>query len=309
MKTHLRITIIIGIIVLGYLKFYGETYIPTLGDTNTWKIVKQNGGFTTKTYHTNGTTTLIDSSMFNNDTIEFKNVYIDNYGMEAGYIRDDTIKKILYWTNDMVIKNLTLPVFILCDFSMQENDSIELYDFSIYDFTNLGFYNLDSIRFVSTQVGQKKIYYLSSKNLVDGIIEHPVWVEGVGPIGDLMHPGRSPIEHNFGAVSCAYRNDVQTYISQHAIDFGDCDIFTDIQDLLTNHLEVYPNPVKEILNICTYTNEINELFLYDNLGQNVLNKKIKGKGQINLKDLNAGLYYLKIFINEQPIIRKIIIEK
>lgn len=313
MNNNLRITIIIGIFVFGYFKFYGQTYIPTLGDTNSWKIVtgSVSSGFSTLTYFTDGTTTFIDTSWSNNDSIEFKNVYINYSSNQVGYIREDTNTKKLFWTNPIITKIYEMPAFVLCDFSLQVNDSIELFDFSALDITNLGYYNIDSIKFIPNQTGLKKTYYLSSKTLISGIIEHPVWIEGVGPIGDLMHPGRSPIEHDFGAISCAKRNDEQTYISQHAIDFGNCNIFVWVQVpiILVNYIEMYPNPTKDYVNICGNSNEIFDIFLYDNLGQLILNKKINGNDQINIKDFNAGLYYLKILDKEQPIIKKIIIEK
>ena len=198
---------------------------------------------------------------------------------------------------------------ILCDFSLQENDSIELFDFSIYDITNLGFYQLDSIRYLQTILGQKKYFYLSSKNLIDGHYEYPVWVEGVGPLGDLMHPGRSPKEQFFGSLSCSFKNSEQTFISQHAIDFGNCDIFVDIQELSLNTIDIFPNPSNEFINISIGDNLTNKVFLLNNLGQIIISKLINGTDKINIKKLKTGIYYLKIFTDKQPIIKKIIIEK
>jgi hypothetical protein len=60
----------------------------------------------------------------------------------------------------------------------------------------------------------------------------------------------------------------------------------------------YPNPVKE-----TFTIQLNEkatLYVFDNLGRNVLQKDLdQGTNTINFKNYSSGIYHIKIQTNDK----------
>ncbi len=69
----------------------------------------------------------------------------------------------------------------------------------------------------------------------------------------------------------------------------------------------FPNPVQKILNLKFDNNiTINSFYIYDQLGR--LRKRITAinNNKIDLSDLNSGIYYLRLNINNEPIIKKII---
>ena len=71
---------------------------------------------------------------------------------------------------------------------------------------------------------------------------------------------------------------------------------------------IYPNPVKDVLNI-SHTGNITNVSVFNLLGQKVLNKNFnESKVQINLSDLTIGTYLVKTTINNQIITSKIVKE-
>lgn len=73
-------------------------------------------------------------------------------------------------------------------------------------------------------------------------------------------------------------------------------------------LKVYPNPVlngKVYIN--TLHNEPKKVLIYDVLGTKVLETTILGK-ELNLADLDAGVYVLRVFEKDKVATRKLIVK-
>ena len=70
-------------------------------------------------------------------------------------------------------------------------------------------------------------------------------------------------------------------------------------------INIYPNPVKSILNIKT-DDKIKTVELYDEIGRKV--KNLSNKNVINLENLSKGIYYLKIQTEKSSPVEKIIKE-
>ncbi|AZA83049.1 serine protease [Chryseobacterium lactis] len=68
---------------------------------------------------------------------------------------------------------------------------------------------------------------------------------------------------------------------------------------------IFPNPVKNILNIAT-EHEVQTLEIYDNLGR--LIRKNKNQKTINIADFSKGVYYLKVQIKNKSYYEKFIRE-
>ena len=69
--------------------------------------------------------------------------------------------------------------------------------------------------------------------------------------------------------------------------------------------KIYPNPVKDVLHI--QTTGTATFLLTDQSGKILLTKTITNKGEMNVANLIAGLYYLKN--NETGKVQKIIISR
>ncbi len=71
-----------------------------------------------------------------------------------------------------------------------------------------------------------------------------------------------------------------------------------------NHITIYPNPANEFLNIETKGN-IKEIYLYNNIGQLLLTTFEKN---INLQNLQNGLYFIRILLKDGTIYTEKIIK-
>ena len=70
-------------------------------------------------------------------------------------------------------------------------------------------------------------------------------------------------------------------------------------------LSIYPNPTSDKVNIVS-NNQIDTIEVYDILGKQVM--LLKQTNEIDVSDLNSGIYLFKIWIGEQLQTRKIVVE-
>ena len=78
-----------------------------------------------------------------------------------------------------------------------------------------------------------------------------------------------------------------------------------LENIKKSTINIYPNPVKSILNIKT-DDKIKTIELYDEIGRKV--KNLSNSNVINLENLNKGIYYLKIQTEKSSSVEKIIKE-
>lgn len=67
-----------------------------------------------------------------------------------------------------------------------------------------------------------------------------------------------------------------------------------LNSLVTKDVKIYPNPVKDILNINFEEEVVGRLDIFDLSGRNVLNQKLNTINEIYLADLAAGMYLVKL---------------
>lgn len=79
-----------------------------------------------------------------------------------------------------------------------------------------------------------------------------------------------------------------------------------IGENVKNTVSVYPNPVKDILTIESDYSDVNEVQIVNTLGQLVKELTFEGQAEIDVKDLESGIYFVKILGNN--VVKKIIIE-
>lgn len=80
-----------------------------------------------------------------------------------------------------------------------------------------------------------------------------------------------------------------------------------IDDVFSSKFTVYPNPSSGIINIKT-DQKINKIEIYSTLGKRVFVKN-NSNSSVNIKNLKAGIYFLKIFSEMKVATKKIIIKK
>lgn len=79
-----------------------------------------------------------------------------------------------------------------------------------------------------------------------------------------------------------------------------------IGENVKNTVSVYPNPVKDILTIASDNDNLKEVQIVNTLGQVVKELTFEGRAIIDVKDLQSGIYFVKILGNN--IVKKIIVE-
>ncbi|WP_250434444.1 endonuclease [Hanstruepera flava] len=73
-----------------------------------------------------------------------------------------------------------------------------------------------------------------------------------------------------------------------------------------NEIKIYPNPVKDILNINLKNPEKTGISIYNILGKQVLNETLMRSGTINTSKLKNGVYVVKIIQGNKSISKKLI---
>lgn len=115
------------------------------------------------------------------------------------------------------------------------------------------------------------------------------------------------LEYSNGKVYDKIYNTVDTMeYETFAGNLWECMSITKIEEI-EEAIEIYPNPVSEILNIELNEN-INDIEIYSLSGKLVLkkNKINSSKDEINISKIDTGIYYVKIRIREKEIIKRII---
>ncbi len=102
---------------------------------------------------------------------------------------------------------------------------------------------------------------------------------------------------NLGTPIAGITNDIDGDVRSATTPDMGADEFTFLsvnQFDLVNGFKAYPNPVSDILNI-EYTGELSNVTVYNLLGQQVLTKNVNATTtQINMSELNAGTYLVKV---------------
>ena len=276
---------------------YNQDYLPMLGDSNVWYILSMPEGYMTEIIQTVGVA-----------IIEDKKYIITDY---AGYLHEDTIEKKVNMLNTWWDKEI-----LLYDFSLQKGDSILLQKIDnggvIVDHSK---YIIDSISPFQLIGIESRAIYLTGEPRNRGKIEHPVWIEGIGSLGNLIYPEFGPDIWNFGELACFYKNGELLYQSSLSKELGRCDVNTPyINSKYSSLINIFPNPFKESISIEGLPPEPFSIEIYDILGRIIHNVYLKSgdtQHRISTNKLQQGLYILRINSSRtgHTIFNKIIIKR
>jgi hypothetical protein len=86
------------------------------------------------------------------------------------------------------------------------------------------------------------------------------------------------------------------------------DVTASVEDLLASKFNVYPNPVKDVLTIKVKDITVSSVKIYDLLGKEVFAQQGLSKQELDITNLNSGLYLLKIDTLDGTLNKKIIVE-
>lgn len=94
-----------------------------------------------------------------------------------------------------------------------------------------------------------------------------------------------------------------------ALNFGQQPLTASTASFAFSSLSIYPNPAVSLINVISNGPEaITGAEIFDVLGKKVMVKQDWNSNQIDVDSLSSGVYFLKVFSNENSITRKIVIQ-
>lgn len=277
-------------------------YILLLQQRNQWNELVKNPSLPPeyqyeKTYITKiGNDTLINGVSYSKVLTtkdELSAICLNN-----GYIREDVENQKIYYK-----PTVNNPEILLYDFNAQVGDTIQSYDFQANEAIEIvvinKFYELITMHY-------KRIMKVRSMSLDGNYIKDHVWIEGIGDIDGLLQSTKTyfPSGSEQIFLHCFLQNNDVSYDSSFfyygAVNLSseDCFVWNEptikIQSIPTNNINIYPNPVDDILTISSTDNAISRIEIFDISGRNIYNQKYY-TNTINLSSLSKGVYFLKIY--------------
>lgn len=140
--------------------------------------------------------------------------------------------------------------------------------------------------------------------------------------GGFGGPGTSPItgmmtfdvpavtelaDFDFIVIQCIAINERWGYVSLSANTGVDCSVLS-LKDNTLSNLSLFPNPSKGKVTLKAQTNENAQVSIYNILGKVVYNKKQSLNSEMNLSNLKAGIYMVKISSEAKQTTKRLIIE-
>lgn len=212
----------------------------------------------------------------------FQEIYKDYNGA----FRNDTINKKVYFIDYL---NLTQNEILLYDFSKNIGDTIKCYaDTAI----------IDSIKLELIGNQQRKVFYLSpiDSGEFKYIMPYKI-IEGIGSdYGIFQEPYLAYFERPFTRLQC-FKIKGERIIGSES----DCEsIITQVNKIdFQQEIKLYPNPIKDILNIETGGQMISSIEIYDTFGRRYF---FKGNVSfINFNYMPNGIYFIKIITNQNSV--------
>ena len=294
------------ILIMLFLKIdflKAQSYIPLLDSAKQWNVTENYYAARTKTIFLtiSSNDTLINNILYNK--IIWQDGLLHNNDI-FGFIREDTTNKRVYG-----IKQGETEEFLMYDFSLEVGDTIES-DISYYCKNSFTVQSIDTITLLNNET-RRKWTLIESIDLYRKL----EWIEGIGNLDILMYPTHcipsSPHAATYELL-CYYENGNQLY--KHAV-YDTCyidwvsSVDNNEDDLI--EINVYPNPVRDILNVdldfeTDYTTNF-RISLFDIFGKMVKETTTDNKKfSINMSEFPNGMYQLKIETAKQQAYIKII---
>lgn len=141
--------------------------------------------------------------------------------------------------------------------------------------------------------------------LVNGNGKYGRWLEGIGSLDwTFTYPGYAASLSGWLSFICHSQGTETIYPSSGNID---CNLIIKTDDLKENlSFEIYPNPVEDVLNVDFKNINAKSLVIVSLTGKVILEKNIgpeQNKLQFSI-NLEAGIYFAKVYSNEGEVVTK-----
>ena len=226
-----------------------------------------------------------------------------------GFLRETDDRKVY-------ARNLYGHEGLIYDYYVEKGDTLNfrnpflMADCSLYDLYCGGmsepcdtFMIVDSIYYAEIN-GESRKHYLLNVCYFDF---PDLYIEGVGGLNGFHDCGREqiPITGGPNHLFCAYKNDNFYYQNPH---YNFC-FFTNTEDFDISEIQIYPNPATSILNIVSEEN-IESVEILNISGQIVNYKTVSNNiAKVDISALSSGVYFAKIYLSDNILVRKFIVEE
>jgi PKD repeat protein len=133
------------------------------------------------------------------------------------------------------------------------------------------------------------------------------WNFGDGQSSTLQNPNHIYELDGYYTVSLTVGDGSNTH-TETKVDYIKVGPEFSIEELTPEAISLYPNPANSIVEFISEF-EISQLKIFDNSGRLILDKKVTGKSTIiNVESLNSGIYMVHVYIEDNILTKKLIIQ-
>lgn len=268
------------------LATFSQQYYPLIEEERTWNVMNVVpiwGPPIDSSYYT--VSYLISGDSILNNT-EYKKLYSSyeeipiNWNLN-GFIREDSVRRVWY------MRVVDTSEVLLYDFSLQEGDSIKLgIDTTFY-------YKVDSITTEIVSDSLRKKYWISQNDFY----WKETWIEGIGSNKGIIGSAMASAVGGWTWLLCMSDSENLIYMNP---DFESCYIVTDVEEVQSHVLRIYPNPFLDKITIDFFDTNIDKskitLNVYNSTGEEIINMPELEINQLSINFSNepSGIYYLII---------------
>ncbi len=201
------ILIFVGSVYVGNYAL-AQDYKPLLDHTNEWHFTNCYFGCLTDVYYTSGDTLVAGNN--------YKILDGFHYISRSFLLREDVPAQRVYLRK--LSNNGNGQEYLLYDFSLEEGESMQMYN-PITPFPEYaGTFVVDSIRARILEDGQAYKHYYFSPDPTNNISDNNcVWVEGVGSLSIINAPSGLPDINGVGHLSCFFKQGELFYTNLDSI--------------------------------------------------------------------------------------------
>lgn len=270
---------------------FSQDYVPLLDDYNEWQVTNCYFGCLTDVYYTDG------------DTIADGHNYkiLDGYHFISRTIllREDILEKKVFLNFIQATGNTE---YLLYDFSLNIDDSIDMKNPISPFLENAGYYNLDSIIPRPLVNGNDyRHFYLSpsESNIVS--TTNAIWIEGAGSLSLITAPSGEPDINGAGHLSCFYKNGDYFYTNLDSIDSCEPTVILNINESNYPLSDIIVSS-NNILNSCHLINleNIKLIDIYNINGKRVASYHNNGNKELKFDTTSyqSGIYFIIVYTNQ-----------
>ncbi len=297
--------LIFGLFLINNLN--SQTYVPFPLDSAEWNCLFWHQ------WSANDIVLINTSYLLNGDTLlkgkQYKKVhFVDgNPPQYIGGLREDENKNIYFFPFFYTVQG-TPGIFVF------PNDTSE---HLLYTFNNLEIgmilpinegttvISVEGIDSIFLGNSYRKRYTISQQ----GLFGYDYWIEGIGSVKDLLVPFSYEFEWQYYTLCFT---DTMTYHinAPNGADSCHYSLPVGLNELDKEVFSIFPNPASNTFRIKNFSSKHNVFFkIYNAMGQEVLQSKVlKSEDEINIENLNPGVYIVEITLVDRKQYAKFIKE-